>query len=277
MRIRAIEKEWMKISKREEQMRRRAVDKESPLWKKKLEEKIPGKVMTGLEKVFCKAFSLVFENGHLILERTYDKESFEKDFKIKDYALDLKGGKREIRNMKRDAARGNRINMLFSAAEGTVLGVLGIGLPDIVIWVGVLLRGVYETALKYGFDYESPVEKMFILKMLETAMSTGPVWTQRNGEVDACMEQKNPVVPSKEDLQRQIEATSAAFVTDMLAMKFIQGLPVVGIVGGAMNPVYYSRVMSYVEIKYRKRYLKGKLEESGTAWDKRSPQGHNFP
>lgn len=40
-------------------------------------------------------------------------------------------------------------------------------LPDIVIRVGVLLRGVYETALKYGFDYDSPEEKLFILKMIE--------------------------------------------------------------------------------------------------------------
>ena len=101
----------------------------------------------------------------MLIEKTYDKESFEKDFKIKDYAIDLKGGKREIKNMKRDAAMGNTLNMAFSTAEGIILGALGIGLPDIVIWVAVLLRGVYETALKYGFDYESPVEKMFILMM----------------------------------------------------------------------------------------------------------------
>jgi hypothetical protein len=41
----------------------------------------------------------------------------------------------------------------------------------------------------------------------------------------------------------------------MLLLKFIQGLPVVGIVGGAANPVYYSKIMKYVQLKYRKRYL----------------------
>lgn len=30
-----------------------------------------------------------------------------------------------------------------------------------------MLRGVYETALLYGFDYETPGEKIFILKLLE--------------------------------------------------------------------------------------------------------------
>lgn len=42
---------------------------------------------------------------------------------------------------------------------------------------------------------------------------------------------------------------------DMLLLKLIPGLPVVGILGGAANPVYYSKVMKYVQLKYRKRYL----------------------
>ena len=41
----------------------------------------------------------------------------------------------------------------------------------------------------------------------------------------------------------------------MLLAKFIQGLPVVGIIGGLMNPVYYRKILSYVRLKYRKRYL----------------------
>ena len=42
---------------------------------------------------------------------------------------------------------------------------------------------------------------------------------------------------------------------DMLILKFIQGLPIVGIIGGAANPVYYRKVMRYVQLMYRKRYL----------------------
>ena len=48
---------------------------------------------------------------------------------------------------------------------------------------------------------------------------------------------------------------ASAFAVDMLLLKFIQGLPVVGVIGGAANPVYYSKVMKYVQMKYRKRYL----------------------
>ena len=40
---------------------------------------------------------------------------------------------------------------------------------------------------------------------------------------------------------------------------------VVGLIGGAANPVYYRKVMRYVELKYRKRYLwqLWKREKSG--------------
>lgn len=256
----AIEKELMRIRKKEERMSAKAADRDNPLWKAKMEEKIPDKVIVGLEKMFCRAFSLIFENGNRLIEKTYDKESFRKDFKIRDYALDLKGGRREIRNMKRDAARGNSLNMAFSAAEGIVLGALGIGLPDVAVWVSVLLRGVYETALKYGYDYESPGEKMFILMMLETSMSSGADWNELNTEVDDFIERETVSEPTEEEIRRQIRAAADTFAADMLVMKFIQGLPVIGIAGGVMNPVYYNRIMSYVQLKYRKRYLKSKLK-----------------
>lgn len=53
------------------------------------------------------------------------------------------------------------------------LGVLKIGLPDIVLFLSTLLKGIYETALNYRFSYESKEEQYWILKMLETALSTG--------------------------------------------------------------------------------------------------------
>lgn len=258
--MKGIEKELKRIEKAEERLCQRAEKKTTPIWKEKLEEKIPDKVMWGLQKMFSKAFFLIFEKGGMIIEKSYDKEALEKEFQVKDYAVGLKGGRKEIRNLKRDAARGNTASTLFTTAEGIVLGLLGIGLPDIVIWVGVLLRGVYETAMKYGFSYDIPEEKMFILKMLETVMTTGEGWEKANEEVDCYIRQDIHMIPTEEEVKQQIEKTANAFTTDMLVTKFIQGLPVIGIVGGAMNPVYYRRIMSYVQLKYRKRYLIQKLK-----------------
>ena len=60
------------------------------------------------------------------------------------------------------------------------------------------------------------------------------------------------------DLEAQIQAVGNAFAIDMLAAKFIQGLPVVGAFGGLSNPVCWKQVMTYVQLKYRKRYIMGK-------------------
>ena len=63
---------------------------------------------------------------------------------------------------------------------------------------------------------------------------------------------------SEEELEAQIQAAGNAFAMDMLAAKFIQGLPVVGALGGLSDPVCRRQVMTYVQLKYRKRYLMGK-------------------
>lgn len=96
--------------------------------------------------------------------------------------------------------------------------------------------------------------------MLETSMSTGIIWGELNTKVDDYIEQMISADLTEEEIRRQIQRTSNTFAADMLVMKFIQGLPVIGMVGGAMNPVYYGRIMSYVQLKYRKRYLEGKIK-----------------
>ena len=127
-------------------------------------------------------------------------------------------------------------------------------MPDIVLFLGTLLKGIYETALHYGFDYDSRQEQLLILKMMEVSLSNGADWASKNAEVEEMLSQQTPEV-TDEDFQSQIKATASAFAVDMLLLKFVQGLPVVGILGGAANPVYYRKVMNYVQLKYHKRYL----------------------
>lgn len=254
--ISPAERELQKIEREEMKLIQYAEKHETdPAWKVKLENRIPEKVMSGLQKAYSKAFGLVFEKGTVIIEKTYDKDSIAKEFQINDYAMDVKGGKKEIGRIRSGAAGSNALNTVVTTVEGIGLGALGIGLPDIVIWVGVLLRGVYETALKYGFDYETPEEKIFILKMLETSMTAGEEWKELNSENDRYMVQDMNVVYDENELKQQIDKTANAFATEMLVTKFIQGLPLVGMLGGAANPIYYQKIMRYVQLKYRKRYL----------------------
>jgi len=168
--------------------------------------------------------------------------------------LQQKGSRRELRRMGKNAGRSNLNNLAITTVEGIGLGALGIGLPDIVLFIGTLLKGVYETALHYGYAYDTRAEQMLILKMLAASLSGAEDWERRNEAVDRLLA-RGAVPATDEVFEAQIQKTASAFALDMLVLKFIQGLPVVGVLGGAANPVYYRKIMRYVQLKYRKRYL----------------------
>lgn len=252
-----VDREMAAVRKREEQLAAAAAKRSGAKWKERLEAKVPRKVYTGLEAAFCKGFALVFDRGGAIIEKSYAVDKISTEHSIRDYAFRVRGSRKELRQLYKGARRSRLVNMTVTTAEGLGLGALGIGLPDIVLFIGMLLRGVYETALSYGFEYKSDFEKLLILKMLSASLSGGEDYERRNREVDELLPAAGRGV-SDEELEKQIEVTSSAFAMDMLLLKFIQGLPIVGVVGGAANPVYYKKIMDYVELKYRKRYLMGK-------------------
>ena len=249
-----LAKEMLAVEKQEKKMQSSAQKAKPAAWKTELESRIPEKVYTGLESAFCKGFALVFDQGRAIIEKGYNKDDIQADHSIRDYAVRVKGGRKELRKMHKSAKQSDFLNLAVTTVEGVGLGALGVGMPDIVLFLGTLLKGVYETALNYGFDYESRQEQLFILKMMQTALSTGEDWVNRNAEVDQMLVLETVGI-TDEDFRQQMKDTASAFAVDMLLLKFIQGLPVVGVIGGAANPVYYSKVMKYVQLKYRKRYL----------------------
>ena len=250
----ALEKELLVVQKLEAKMEDAALNAKPAQWKTELESRIPEKVYTGLESAFCKGFALVFDQGRAIIEKGYNKEEIQADHAIRDFAVQRKGGRKELRKMHQSAKQADLLNLAVTTVEGVGLGALGVGMPDIVLFLGNLLKGVYETALNYGFDYESRQEQIFILKMMECALSSGEDWVRRNQQVNQMLVLETVDIADR-DFQDQLKETASAFAVDMLLLKFIQGLPVVGVFGGAANPVYYSKVMKYVQLKYRKRYL----------------------
>ena len=253
-RITAVKKELLAVLKLENKAEKAALKARPAGWKTALEEKLPRKVYNGLESAFCKGFAVVFSKGRTIIEKSYRKENIQEDQNIREYALQVKGGRKELRQMVKSAGRSHARNMAITTVEGVGLGALGIGMPDIVLFISAILRGVYETALNYGYDYVSREEQLLILKMLSASLSTGEEWQQRNQEIDRIMS-GGAQDTSDEAYTVQLHDTASVFAVDMLLMKFVQGLPIVGIVGGAANPVYYRKVLRYVQLKYRKRWL----------------------
>lgn len=239
-----------------------AAMKAKPLnWKTALEKKIPEKVYSGLESAFCTGFSLVFKQGRKIIELTYKKEDLQRDHALRDWKVKTTGSRRDLNQMKKSAKRSDSLNMAATTAEGVALGALGVGLPDIVLFLTTLLKGIYETAIHYGFEYESRPEQYLILRMMEASLKSGRDWIRCNEKVDALLSE-DAIAVDEEVFQEQLKRTASAFAVDMLLLKFIQGTPVIGILGGAANPVYYRKVMQYIQLKYRKRYLKNNGKNS---------------
>ena len=253
-REKALHKELLAVEKQEKKLQKAFVNAKNPAWKTHLGDKIPQKVYAGLESTFCKAFSLVFQQGRGLIEKSYNKENLKQDHSIRDYAVQLKGGRKELKALHKSARRSDSLNLVVTTAEGLALGVLGIGVPDILLFISTLLKGVYETALHYGFDYEKPEEQYVILNMMSASLITGQERIEWDEMIDALL-MEAPQAVAQPVLEEQIRETASVFAMDMLLLKFIQSLPVVGILGGVANPIYYNRVLKYVQLKYRKRYL----------------------
>ena len=246
-------RELLKLRYQEKELEATALKTKPLQWKEILEKKIPEKVYSGLESAFCTGFSLVFQQGRKIIEKTYKKEALQRSHALRDWQVKTTGSRKDLGDMDKSAKKSDSLNMAATTAEGIALGALGVGLPDIVLFLSTLLKGVYETAIHYGFDYESQQEQYLILKMLSASLKSGNQWVWENKSVDKLLLELPEI--TQEQFQKQMRKTASDFAMDMLLLKFIQGMPVVGFLGGAANPVYYRKVMDYVQLKYKKRYL----------------------
>lgn len=263
-REKALQKELRSVEKQEQKLQKAFVKAKQPGWKTAVGDKIPQKVFTGLESAFSKGFSLVFNQGRSLIEKSYNKENLKNNHSIRDYAVQLKGSRKELKAVHKSARRADGLNMVVTTAEGLALGALGIGLPDIVLFITTLLKGVYESALNYGIEYDTPEEQYMILNMMSASLITGFERVEWDEMIDGMIAEP-PEEVSREILEEQIRETASVFAMDMLILKFIQGFPVVGILGGIANPIYYNRVLRYVQLKYRKRYL---LKQAGSLGEK---------
>lgn len=265
MRLTAREKEWKKIIRAEEDFLRKASNKPESVVNLLLADKVPTKLQGTLDVAFAKGFETIFEKGTGIIEKTYKKDELEQKYLVNAYAADLKENKKNLRKFGRQAGSASKKNLLLTSVEGIGMGAFGVGLPDIPVFVGVVLKSLYEVALHYSHRYDTPEEKYFILKIIETALSHGTTLMEGNAKLNQFIEEQS--LPEDYDVTAQIAATSATMSKELLYMKFLQGIPVVGAVGGAYNTVYLQQILKYAKLKYQRRFLYDKGNQDWTPDD----------
>ena len=274
-------KEWAALEKKERRYRKKRQEEKGSVIRQKISEKIPDKLEGTLKAAFRKAFELVFEKGTGVIEKTYDKTKHEQSFQVHAYAAKIRKNRKSVKAFSRQAGTSRTKNLLISGVEGVALGILGIGIPDIPIFTAVILKSIYEIALSYGFSYDTTEEQCFILKIIENTFLYGGQLEQADQELNLWIETKAPEREAENGeftgddqnysegfcaqnrinaRKEQISRTSDVLAGAILYMKFIQGIPVAGIVGGLADTVYLKKITDYADLKYKRRFLRSRIQ-----------------
>ena len=229
----------------------------------KLQKYVPTGLQNQLDTAFIKAFQLIFEKGTGIIEKTYNKQKQQDTYEISEFSVSLRENRKHVRAFRREAGKHTRKNLMISTAEGVGLGLLGVGLPDIPLFVSMILKNLYQISLSFGYEYDSMEQRLFQLKIIETALYSGEQMRQRDDDINTMCwsirgaKEKNQQQGEQltETLDIQMHKTAKALADTMLYAKFLQGIPIVGVVGGVTDVTVLKRITDYAMLKYRRRYL----------------------
>ncbi|HSN58185.1 MAG TPA: EcsC family protein [Clostridiaceae bacterium] len=261
-RERELEKQLNRLEKKEYKILNK---EESKLMKtrvapavEKIQEKIPEKLNSALETAFFKGFKLVFEKGNAYIEKTYNKEKLKMDYAYNNSEVNKKMNWRRMRKLDKTSRQSQTVSSLISVIEGSVLGALGIGLPDIPLFISVIMRNINEIAYSYGYNPEKDEEREYILMLICGAITKGQRQRELNEKIDLAGSRIDRKIAAETNLEEQIKETAKALSESMLTAKFIQGIPIVGAIGGIVNYSIIKRIGEYASLKYKKRYLNRK-------------------
>lgn len=263
----AWEKELEAVLRAEENFRKRQLPGRESMVNRLLTDKVPPKLDEKLRQAFRGAFSFLFESGTGIIEKTYGREAAERQYKMNAYAAGLKESRKSLRAFSNQAAAAGSRNLALAGAEGLGLGLVGVGLPDIPLFTGMIFKSLYELGSHYGFGHEEEKEKYWILLLLQGALTYGDEFLKAEEECEWFIEHET--VPESYQQRDMIERVCSVLSGELLYMKFLQGVPVVGVIGGACDVICLNRIQSYAKIKYRKRFL---LKWKRESWRKREAE-----
>ena len=225
-------------------------------WRNKVEEKIPPQLEETLRKAFANAFLMIFQKGQGLIDKTYDAEKLKKEYVQKRVAMQAQGDRSTINKTRHQGKIRYLKNIGFSTTEGIGLGALGIGLPDIPIFIGNLIRTCSVAANSYGIDVQRKDEQLYMLKLIRMSVLPKDERKSFNQEIEAFSKAIDRGEAVEVNLRAEIDLTANQLAEGMLFSHFVMGIPIVGVVGGLYNTVIVSRLQQLADLKYDMRLLK---------------------
>ena len=226
----AIYKEIESLKRTEARFLSKYKEKRDTKLDRLLAEKIPDKLEETLDKAFVKAFRIIFSKGTIIIEKTYPMKKLGDSFDKDAQKLSVYGRRRDLKRFGYRAGGTGVVHTMASTLVGTAMGIVGVGIPDVAVFTSLLLRNIYEISMQYG-DRSAAADKE-----INTLIEIGQIYDEKT-------------------VDELIEEAAIAMSRALLYMKFLQGIPIVGAVGGAYDFIYMERIGDYAVLKYRRRFL----------------------
>ena len=190
-------------------------------------------------------------NGRFVIERAYPRKKREADYEIRAYAEELRGDKKALAGLPKRGLRHPE------GQPGPLCGrrrrpgrSWGIGLPDIPLFAGVILKSVYEIAVNYGFSYEEEEGAgLFTEGHRGGSLRQGDLHEnkRRAGRVDR---RGTPFFRDGRRTRPHI-CGPQALSRRLLYMKFIQGIPRPVPVEACRTPVCLKEILAFADLKYQ--------------------------
>jgi hypothetical protein len=219
-----------------------------------LQDKIPSGLEKTVRKAMQTAFRTVFAQGRGIIDKTYNRQDLHNEYADKRFQAQTGRRRREEGGL--HGARTRYWGQMgFTTAKGLGLGLLGIGLPDIPLLIGELIRICIVSAESYGLDPDREDEKVYMLRLISLAAASGDDRRRLSQEADTLADRIDRQGSADCRVDGEIDRAADALTASLLVSRFVMGMPVVGVAGGLYDSVIVNRMHRLAEIKYKRRFL----------------------
>ena len=192
---------------------------------------------------------LVITNKIVVYQKTNDKSDFSSDLYIEQENIKLK---KEVLTRKNLSALYICNKKIDNSIKGKTENIyIREGFRYLLDYDGK----IGDPSTGYGYQYDTPEERNYMLLLICGAITKGEQQREIDLELELLGEKIDKNIVIDLDLEKQIKATANILSDALLTAKFIQGIPILGIIGGAVNYNIVNKIGNYAGLKYKKRYL----------------------
>lgn len=144
----------------------------------------------------------------------------------------------------------NKIILWLSLLMEIVCGFFGLGIPNLYFFVAFLFRCCNNNALLYGYNPENG-QTYYLLNSALTAYCANDRITE-NTKYNSLLENLDKLELDGEKLKEIDNAALNGIVDVLFAIKLLQGVPFVGVIGGFLCWNEFRKMLKFEQLKFER-------------------------